>query len=288
MLFSHPHVVLCFHSALVYSDHVCQAKKKISIRKHKSIIFVVHMTNQSLLKRWDSFVNRIMIIHRGSRSQVKNLKGTSKVILTEVSVLDELYTVYTVKNNLLEIKPWVTCDFDLFLINFFLPLISLHPFLSEFLFLFTFQSPTPLIFFLMWCLHTILPKLSFSLILSLSARIFLSPSTPALESESSSLPTVHLPHHFRPGMASWSSAPPPLHVSQSDTAMLRKSVSFSEELLLAASGRTHSPLPLWPLTLGAGIASSVTTPTAVLPPGRITCLSLICPHFPQMHSECLW
>ncbi|XP_056092025.1 C2 domain-containing protein 5 isoform X8 [Rhinichthys klamathensis goyatoka] len=69
-----------------------------------------------------------------------------------------------------------------------------------------------------------------------TARIFLSPSTPALESESSSLPSVHLPHHFRPGMASWSSTPPPLHVSQSDTAMLRKSVSFSEELLLAASG----------------------------------------------------
>lgn len=135
----------------------------------------------------------------------------------------------------------------------------------------------------MWCLHTILPKLSFSLILSLSARIFLSPGTPALESESSSLPSVHLPHHFRPGMASWSSTPPPLHVSQSDTAMLRKSVSFSEELLLAASGRTHPLLPLWPLTLGAGIASSVTTPTAVLPPGRITCLSLICPNFPQMH-----
>lgn len=52
-----------------------------------------------------------MIIHRGSRSQVKNLKGTTKVILTEVSVLDELYTVYTVKNNLLEINPWETCDF---------------------------------------------------------------------------------------------------------------------------------------------------------------------------------
>ncbi|XP_077049903.1 C2 domain-containing protein 5 isoform X2 [Siphateles boraxobius] len=69
-----------------------------------------------------------------------------------------------------------------------------------------------------------------------TARIFLSPCTPALESESSSLPSVHLPHHFRPGMASWSSTPPPLHVSQSDTAMLRKSVSFSEELLLAASG----------------------------------------------------
>ncbi|XP_067276125.1 C2 domain-containing protein 5 isoform X10 [Pseudorasbora parva] len=67
-----------------------------------------------------------------------------------------------------------------------------------------------------------------------TARIFLCPSTSALESESSSLPSVHLPRHFRPGMASWSSTPPPLHVSQSDTAMLRKSVSFSEELLLAS------------------------------------------------------
>ncbi|XP_067246056.1 C2 domain-containing protein 5 isoform X9 [Chanodichthys erythropterus] len=37
-------------------------------------------------------------------------------------------------------------------------------------------------------------------------------------------------------MAPRSTTPPPLHVSQSDTAMLRKSVSFSEELLLAASG----------------------------------------------------
>ncbi|XP_043120512.1 C2 domain-containing protein 5 isoform X16 [Puntigrus tetrazona] len=66
--------------------------------------------------------------------------------------------------------------------------------------------------------------------------IFLCPSTPALESESSPLPSAHLPRHLRPGMASRSTTPPPLHVSQSDTAMLRKSVSFSEELLLAASG----------------------------------------------------
>lgn len=229
-----------------------------------------------------------MIIHRGSRSQVKNLKGTTKVILTEVSVLDELYTVYTVKNNLLEINPWETCDFlTFFYLIFFTSyqFASLSFWVPLSFYISVTHSPY---FFLMWCLHTILPKLSFSLILSLSARIFLSPSTPALESESSSLPSVHLPHHFRPGMASWSSAPPPLHVSQSDTAMLRKSVSFSEELLLAASGRTYSLLPLWPLTPGAGIASSVTTPTAVLPPGRITCLSLICPHFPQMHSECLW
>lgn len=105
-----------------------------------------------------------------------------------------------------------------------------------------------------------LPKLSFFLILSLSARIFLCPSSPALESESSPLPSAHLPRHFRPGMASRSTTPPPLHVSQSDTAMLRKSVSFSEELLLAASGRTHPLLSQWPLTLGAVIASSVTTP----------------------------
>ncbi|XP_051726059.1 C2 domain-containing protein 5 isoform X4 [Ctenopharyngodon idella] len=69
-----------------------------------------------------------------------------------------------------------------------------------------------------------------------TARIFLCPSSPALESESSPLPSAHLPRHFRPGMASRSTTPPPLHVSQSDTAMLRKSVSFSEELLLAASG----------------------------------------------------
>lgn len=60
--------------------------------------------------------------------------------------LDELYTVHTLKNNLLEIKPLETCD----CLNFLLPLISLHPCLSGFLFLFTFQSPTPLSFFLMW------------------------------------------------------------------------------------------------------------------------------------------
>ncbi|XP_042600415.1 C2 domain-containing protein 5 isoform X18 [Cyprinus carpio] len=66
--------------------------------------------------------------------------------------------------------------------------------------------------------------------------IFLCPSTPALESESSPLPSAHLPCHLRPGMASRSTTPPPLHISQSDTAMLRKSVSFSEELLLAVSG----------------------------------------------------
>ncbi|XP_073785062.1 C2 domain-containing protein 5 isoform X24 [Danio rerio] len=69
-----------------------------------------------------------------------------------------------------------------------------------------------------------------------TVRMFLCPSTPALESISSSLPSTHMPCHLRPGMASRSSTPPPLHVSQSDTAMLRKSVSFSEELLLAASG----------------------------------------------------
>lgn len=66
--------------------------------------------------------------------------------------------------------------------------------------------------------------------------IFQCPSTPALDSESSPLPSVHLPCHLRPGMSSRSTTPPPLHISQSDTAMLRKSVSFSEELLLAASG----------------------------------------------------
>ncbi|XP_051580887.1 C2 domain-containing protein 5-like isoform X4 [Myxocyprinus asiaticus] len=69
-----------------------------------------------------------------------------------------------------------------------------------------------------------------------TARIYLSPSSPALESESSPLPSAYLPRHLWPGMASRSTTPPPLHVSQSDTAMLRKSVSFSEELLLAASG----------------------------------------------------
>ncbi|XP_052387113.1 C2 domain-containing protein 5 isoform X6 [Carassius gibelio] len=66
--------------------------------------------------------------------------------------------------------------------------------------------------------------------------IFLCPSAPALEYESSPLPSAHLPLHLRPRMASMSSTPPPFHVSQSDSAMLRKSVSFSEELLLAASG----------------------------------------------------
>ncbi|TRY58630.1 hypothetical protein DNTS_024782 [Danionella cerebrum] len=66
-----------------------------------------------------------------------------------------------------------------------------------------------------------------------TVRIFLCPSTPALECQSSPLPSAHLPLHLR---ASRSSTPPPLHVSKSDTAMLRKSVSFSEELLLAATG----------------------------------------------------
>ncbi|XP_026142866.1 C2 domain-containing protein 5-like isoform X7 [Carassius auratus] len=66
--------------------------------------------------------------------------------------------------------------------------------------------------------------------------IFQCPSTPALDSESSPLPSVHLPCHLRPVMSSRSTTPPLLHISQSDTAMLRKSVSFSEELMLAASG----------------------------------------------------
>lgn len=124
--------------------------------------------------------------------------------------------------------------------------------------------------------HMMSPYLSspnFSLILSLSVGIFLCPSTPALESESSPLPSAHLARHLRPGIASRSTTPPPLHVSQSDTAMLRKSVSFSEELLLAASGRIHPLLSPWPLTLGAVTASGVTTPTPVLPPGRISCPS---------------
>ncbi|XP_051952874.1 C2 domain-containing protein 5 isoform X10 [Xyrauchen texanus] len=69
-----------------------------------------------------------------------------------------------------------------------------------------------------------------------TVRIYLSPSSPALVSDSSPLPSAHLPRHLRPGMSSRSTTPPPLHVSQSDTAMLRKSMSFSEELLLAASG----------------------------------------------------
>ncbi|KAK3548931.1 hypothetical protein QTP70_021685 [Hemibagrus guttatus] len=60
-----------------------------------------------------------------------------------------------------------------------------------------------------------------------TARICLSPSSPILQSKSSPIPTTK---------ALWSTTPPPLHVSQSDTAMLRKSVSFSEDLLLAASG----------------------------------------------------
>nr|XP_055029848.1 C2 domain-containing protein 5 isoform X3 [Misgurnus anguillicaudatus] len=69
-----------------------------------------------------------------------------------------------------------------------------------------------------------------------TVRIFMSPSSPALECESSSLPSAYLPRHLWPGMATRSTTPPPLHVSQSDTAMLRKCVFFSEELLLAASG----------------------------------------------------
>ncbi|KAI4897955.1 hypothetical protein NFI96_019851 [Prochilodus magdalenae] len=60
-----------------------------------------------------------------------------------------------------------------------------------------------------------------------TARICLSPSSPTLQSKSSPIPTTK-------GLRS--TTPPPLHVSQSDTAMLRKSVSFSEDLLLAASG----------------------------------------------------
>uniref|UniRef100_A0AAR2J7T4 C2 domain-containing protein 5 n=1 Tax=Pygocentrus nattereri TaxID=42514 RepID=A0AAR2J7T4_PYGNA len=60
-----------------------------------------------------------------------------------------------------------------------------------------------------------------------TARICLSPSSPTLQSKSSPIPTTK---------ALRSTTPPPLHVSQSDTAMLRKSVSFSEDLLLAASG----------------------------------------------------
>ncbi|MCJ8733654.1 hypothetical protein PDJAM_G00226120 [Pangasius djambal] len=79
-------------------------------------------------------------------------------------------------------------------------------------------------------------SVSFSedLLLAASARICLSPSSPILQSKSSPIPTTKAPR---------STTPPPLHVSQSDTAMLRKSVSFSEDLLLAASGRTH-PLPV--------------------------------------------
>ncbi|XP_058243732.1 C2 domain-containing protein 5 isoform X13 [Hemibagrus wyckioides] len=60
-----------------------------------------------------------------------------------------------------------------------------------------------------------------------TARICLSPSSPILQSKSSPIPTTK---------ALRSTTPPPLHVSQSDTAMLRKSVSFSEDLLLVASG----------------------------------------------------
>ncbi|KAI5098531.1 C2 domain-containing protein 5 isoform X9, partial [Silurus meridionalis] len=60
-----------------------------------------------------------------------------------------------------------------------------------------------------------------------TAKICMSPSSPLLQSNSSPIPT---------SKATWSTTPPPLHVSQSDTAMLRKSVSFSENLLMAASG----------------------------------------------------
>ncbi|XP_026855257.2 C2 domain-containing protein 5 isoform X5 [Electrophorus electricus] len=60
-----------------------------------------------------------------------------------------------------------------------------------------------------------------------TARICLSPSSPIHQCKSSPIPTTKVPR---------STTPPPLHVSQSDTAMLRKSVSFSEDLLLVASG----------------------------------------------------
>lgn len=149
-----------------------------------------------------------------------------------LNVLDD--TVHTLKSNLLEKINRGKLDFLTFSLC-----ISLHPCLSEFFFLFTFQSHSPLLFSHVIVFIPFLPKLSFSLILSLSARIFLCPSSPTLESESSPLPSAHLSRHFRPGMAPRSTTPPPLHVSQSDTAMLRKSVSFSEELLLVASGRTH-------------------------------------------------
>lgn len=106
-----------------------------------------------------------------------------------------------------------------------------------------------------------------SLILSLSVKMYLCPSSPALECESSLLPSAYLSRHLRPGMATRSTTPPPIHVSQSDTAMLRKCVSFSEELLLAASGRTHPiNLDLWPWA--AVTASSVTTPTPELSPAE--------------------
>ncbi|XP_062317670.1 C2 domain-containing protein 5 isoform X2 [Osmerus eperlanus] len=65
--------------------------------------------------------------------------------------------------------------------------------------------------------------------------IFLSPSSPSLSSESLPLPLIGpIAHGLRP--VSRVTSPPPLFSVQSDSAVMRKCVSFSEDLLLAASG----------------------------------------------------
>uniref|UniRef100_A0AAY4BUA7 C2 domain-containing protein n=1 Tax=Denticeps clupeoides TaxID=299321 RepID=A0AAY4BUA7_9TELE len=65
--------------------------------------------------------------------------------------------------------------------------------------------------------------------------LYLSPSSPAL---SSVAPPISCQTSRPPGsgMAPRSTTPPPSHVAQSEVSMLRKSVSFSEDMLLAASG----------------------------------------------------
>ncbi|XP_072565870.1 C2 domain-containing protein 5 isoform X3 [Paramormyrops kingsleyae] len=69
-------------------------------------------------------------------------------------------------------------------------------------------------------------------------RVSLCPSFPALSSEPLSIPnTFYLPLRPRAGHGSATPPPPPPPVSaQSNSTMLRKSVSFSEDLLLAAFG----------------------------------------------------
>lgn len=103
----------------------------------------------------------------------------------------------------------------------FSPLASSpFPFLSPLLTLYFSFSPVIFLFVSLSLVFFFLPV----------RRICLSPSSPIFQSKYSFIPITK---------ALRSTTPPPLHVSLSDTAMLRKSVSFSEDLLLAACGRTH-------------------------------------------------
>ncbi|XP_031420634.1 C2 domain-containing protein 5 isoform X3 [Clupea harengus] len=68
------------------------------------------------------------------------------------------------------------------------------------------------------------------------ATFFLSPSSPILSSDSSLHISPRKLRHSGSAGTPRSTTPPPIHVTQSEVSMLRKSVSFSEDLLLAASG----------------------------------------------------